>query len=97
MSKNDNTKSKFSVFKFFTHEENVEVEDAVDNSFVGLARQLRVNEEVKAKETQKLAEEIGEYFAGVITEALHMGGTALGDRIHDIFMGHSHSSDNDSV
>lgn len=96
MSKKENTKSKFLLFKFFTNEEeNIEADDVSGGgSFVELATQLRMNQEAKAKETQTLSEEIGEYFAGIITDALHMTGTAIGNRIHDMMMGDSHSSDN---
>lgn len=96
MSKKDET--KFSLLKFFTSKEEDEEEvdsSSVDNSFAGLARQLRVQQEEKAKKAQEISEEVGEYFVGVVINALHMTGTALGNRIHDMIMGDSHNSDND--
>lgn len=83
--------SLFKSFKNFlrSDEVNVPQEQEEDTSFNSMTRQLRIKTEEEAKESEAWLRDISDWLAGEAMKMLHITGTALGDRIHNMIMGES--------
>ncbi len=95
MSRKKEEGSKYKSVSFFSSlfYEQEEQEEVIiqrkDNSFSSMARQLREQKEAEAKETKEISDEVTDYLAGRVMDVLHLTGTALGNRIHDMLLGSS--------
>ncbi|MCT4635814.1 MAG: hypothetical protein N4A31_06225 [Rickettsiales bacterium] len=78
-----------SVTNFFLRREETNLPKEEDTSFLSMARQLRAQKEEESKESEALQRDISDWLAGEAMKMLHITGTALEERIHNMIMGES--------